>query len=272
MTYSIPYQVTKIDDLSDFGITNIVAAIGVFDGIHLGHRLLFLELKEMAEELDAEPIAITFHPHPRVVLNHDTNLRFLRSPEKKAKLMRMIGLKAIVTIPFSLEFANLSPNDFIESFLIPKKVNLKGICVGSKWRFGAKAQGNEQTLHNFADKYGFKFQGVNEVYWGQNIVSSTSIRKALSEGDFKTANFMLARNYLITGNIIEKIKRSNNFTYICEIKFGVIPPPGKYSVYINENKTDEHEIKILSESVIEINTPHNFKDDNIAIEFISSLK
>ena len=102
----MPIEVSKLDELEQFGITKIVAAIGVFDGIHLGHREIIKELIKMSDEQSAAPVVITFFPHPRRVLYPDKPLRFLRTPAKKAKILGDLGIKAIVTVPFTLEFCS----------------------------------------------------------------------------------------------------------------------------------------------------------------------
>ena len=261
----LPIQVEKIDELGKFGITKIIAAIGVFDGIHLGHRKIISTLLKMSEEGSATPVLITFFPHPRKVLYPNKHPRFLRAPAKKAKILGELGIKAIVTVPFSPEFASLSPNEFIEKFMHPHNVKLAGICVGKKWKFGARAQGNEQLLHDFADKYGFKFNAVEEVYWNGKKVSSTAIRNALTKGDFYSAVCMLNRRYLISGHMIGL----NKGNVKVQIDFGVLPHKGIYKAYINSNRDKAISIKILSESEITIETEEQFiTDQEVTIEFI----
>jgi riboflavin kinase / FMN adenylyltransferase len=229
-------QTVNLDELHKSGFTNVVAAIGVFDGIHLGHRKLICTLLDMAKELSAIPIIITFFPHPRKVLMHDENLRFLRTPEKKLEIMWELGIKAVVTVPFTFEFASLPPEKFIEHFMMPDKVSLKGICVGSKWRFGKKASGNVEILHKFMDKFNFKFAAVNELHRNEQLVSSTAIRNALKRGDFETANSMLDCIYSLTGEVEKIVKQPNLYSKIkVFVKYGILPPLGQYTVYIKHN-------------------------------------
>jgi riboflavin kinase / FMN adenylyltransferase len=273
MKYTEPFQAKSLDELKKYNFRNIVAAIGVFDGIHLGHRKLIKTLLEMADNLKADPVIITFFPHPRKVLMHEENLRFLRNPEEKLNILKKLGIKAVVTIPFTQFFASLPPPNFIKHFMLPDTINLKGICVGSKWKFGKSASGNTETLHRFAEKYKFKFIAVNELFRNNQLVSSTAIRKALKESNFHTANFMLDCIYSITG----KIKNSeflNETLYLnVHVDFGILPPKGEYTIYIKQNfhkiKTYAH---VISENSINICDTHaRFGKKNIEFEFIEKI-
>jgi riboflavin kinase / FMN adenylyltransferase len=270
-----PFQTDNLDTLSKYGFNNVVAAIGVFDGIHLGHRKLIKTLLDMAGSLSAGPIIITFFPHPRKVLMHDEHLRFLRNPDEKLKIMEELGIKAVVTIPFTAEFASLPPQKFIEHFMLPHNVKLKGICVGSKWQFGQKASGNSDTLHKFADEYNFKFSDVSELYKNNQLVSSTAIRKALKEGDFNTANFMLDCIYSITGKVyqIKKTAPESNTVLNVFVEYGILPPKGEYTIYIRHNSQKvKTYAKVNSEDSIEIIYPSNdFRENFLKFEFISKI-
>ena len=266
---NIPIQVSSLDELSKFNISRIVAAIGVFDGIHLGHREIIKELIKMSKEQSATPVVITFFPHPRKVLFPDKPLRFLRTPAKKAKILGSLGIKAIVTVPFTLKFASLSPENFIENFMHPHNTKLAGICVGTKWKFGSKAKGNEQTLHNFAYKYGFVFKSVKETYWNKNLVSSTAIRIALTKGDFLLANYMLGRDYIISGHVDSSNKDSSSINII--VDYGVLPPIGIYAACINRDKSKEILIKVNSKSELIIDSNNlSLNDNKIEIEFVET--
>ena len=264
-------QVKSLNELAQYGLTNIVAAIGVFDGIHLGHRKIIHNLIEMAEKCSSDPVIITFHPHPRKVLLHNTFLRLLRNLEMKDLIMEKLGIKAIVTVPFTSKFASLPPKKFIKSFMMPDKISLKGICVGSKWKFGSHASGNQETLHNFADQFGFYFCAVNEVYRNNKLVSSTAIRKALKKGDFDTANYMLDSLYSIKGKITKQQPACNNEIRLdLFIEFGILPPCGEYSIYVklNGNKIKAYS-EVTSEETIQIFISNmDINDGTLEFEFI----
>jgi riboflavin kinase / FMN adenylyltransferase len=252
-----PVQVCSLDKLAQFNITKIVAAIGVFDGIHLGHREVIKELIKMSNEQSATPVVITFFPHPRKVLFPGKPLLFLRTPVQKAKILGGLGIKAIVTVPFTLEFASLSSNQFIEKFMRPHNIKLTGICVGTKWKFGAGAKGNEQTLHDFANKYGFVFKSVKETYWNGKPVSSTSTRQALSAGDFSSANYMLGMKYILSGHFTDFCKPDGKSIKV-KIDYGVLPPAGYYTAYLNNNRNKKIVIEVISQSELKVNSSKPF--------------
>jgi riboflavin kinase / FMN adenylyltransferase len=266
---NFPIQVCSLNELSQFNVTRIVAAIGVFDGIHLGHQVIIKELIKMSVEQSATPAVITFSPHPRRVLWPDKHLRLLLSYGKKAEILGSLGIKAIVTVPFTLEFASLSPNEFIRKFMHPHSTKLAGICVGSKWRFGSGGKGDEQTLHDFADKYGFVFKSIKETYWNGKPVSSTAIRSALSKGDFFSANYMLNKKYSISGHVVDFGKLENNNIIKAEIDYGILPPVGRYTAYINNNKNIEISIEVISQSELNLNANNLFSvNEELEIVFI----
>ena len=265
----------SLDKLYHFGFTKIAAAIGVFDGIHLGHRKLINALMKMSKENSAVPIIITFFPHPRVVLQHDAKLRFLRDPDCKNDILESLGIKAVVTIPFNIEFASLPPNKFIKHFLLTRQIELTGICVGSEWRFGKKATGNADTLHEFAQKYGFRFTAVNELHRNNVLISSTAIRNSLKQGNFRSANFMLDCIYSIKGNVINIRKQPNCYNKVdVFIKYGILPPEGQYNIYIRKEKNKIRAFaNVLTEDKLEIFYPK--LDQNIStieFEFINKIQ
>ena len=262
------YHTDSLDKLSEFDFERVVAAIGVFDGIHLGHRKLIKKLIDMSRATSAAPVIITFYPHPRVVLEHEKELRFLRNPDKKKKILERLGVKAIVTIPFNKEFAALPPEQFIKHFLLPEKVKLCGICVGSEWRFGQKATGSICDLQNFAQEYNFCFSAVNELHRNNILISSTAIRKALRKGNFKIANFMLDCIYSINADITSIDTPVYGYTKLkLWVKFGILPPVGEYSILIrNRDGKIPAKAKVLDEENIEVFYPA-YKDNITSVEF-----
>ncbi|HJO93226.1 MAG TPA: hypothetical protein QF753_07495 [Victivallales bacterium] len=233
-------KLDHISKLKQYNIIDFVAAIGVFDGIHLGHRKLIKNLIKMSEKLNSTPVLITFSPHPRQVLLHETDISFLRSADAKAEILYGLGIKAIITILFSKEFSSLSPFDFIKYLTYSKNLNLKGICVGSKWKFGANGLGNREFLKQVSSECDFDFIPVDEVYLGHQIVSSTSIRKALGQGNFSLAEKMLGTKYFMDGHVLSIANKYIDNTKIveCQLEHGLLPPIGKYrgEIHINNNR------------------------------------
>ncbi len=225
----LPIQTNNIDSLAKYGLKRISCAIGVFDGLHLGHQELIKTLIEMAKRQNSTPTVISFSPHPRTILSTSSHPAILYPRHKKLELLGEMGVEAVVIINFTKGFANLPPNEFIRSFLKSDKVHLAGLCVGDDWRFGRKACGTVDTLHEFADKYSFLFTPVKKRFMDGRPISSTSIRDALAHGDFATANRMLGRKYTFKSKLIKSTdNKKNQHDVILELLGNVLPPTGKY--------------------------------------------
>lgn len=228
--------VTSLGALAEHGIDRTVIAIGVFDGVHLGHRRLLTTLLKMAERHDAVPAAFTFFPHPRALLFPDKAPTLLTTPEKKNDLLAAAGVRAIITVPFTREFASLEPEDFIRDTLISSRVRLNGICVGSSWRFGAQGRGNVENLRRFADRGHFDFEAVDELVLDGEAVSSTSIRRAIAAGRLEHAARLLGRPYSLIGKVVPGYHQAGDAlrfpTANLEINCGVLPPYGVYAARV----------------------------------------
>lgn len=221
--------------LSDFNINKVVVAIGVFDGVHLGHQRLLDTLCKMAKKCEATPVILTFYPHPREVLNSDSPIRLLTTQQQKMELFGNFGLKAAVIFPFTKSFAALEPEEFIHECLLANQVKLTGICVGNEWRFGNKGRGSIGMLKAFANEGHFDFEAVEELELNGKTVSSTEIRRAISGGRLSEAESMLGRPYRISGQVIHGKKiASTELTFPTanlKPKNGTIPPRGVYAGY-----------------------------------------
>lgn len=226
-------NVSSIDDLKKHGISKAVVAIGVFDGLHLGHRHLLDELKKLSSRLEACPVVLTFHPHPREILKPNESLLLLISHEKKIELIHNFGIKAVVTFPFTREFASLPASDFLSSCLLSKAVKLCGICVGEKWRFGRGGGGDILTIGDFAGKHGIEFKAVEEFKIGGQVVSSSSIRRAVTGGLLDQAAKMLGRHYSLSGTVEHGENLATRAlecpTANIAVSHGIIPPKGVYA-------------------------------------------
>lgn len=223
----------NLGQLRDSGISRVSAAIGVFDGVHLGHQRVLKELVELAVENETAPVVITFYPHPRSVLTPEHAPRLLFPQQEKARLIHHYGAAALVRIPFTKEFASLSPDAFLDQCLNFPGVELKGLCVGSKWRFGCHAAGSREDLMRRANQDGFQFRPVDELMFHHRIVSSTAIRGALAEGDLEMVTGMLGRRYRLFGSVVHGMglagKILNAATANLELDAGVLPPYGVYA-------------------------------------------
>ncbi len=227
-------EVSSIEELSDYGISSVAVAVGVFDGVHLGHRKLLTELLKVAGKYDAVPVAMTFYPHPRELVNPHSAPQLLLPAEEKIRLLGHYGMKAVVSIHFTKKFAAQAPDEFIESCLFAGAVEVRGLCVGQKWRFGAGASGDSVFLERKAEEKKFAFVPVEELRTPEGmIISSTAIRKALTEGNLELAASMLGRNYSLFGTVEEgyhnATRKLESPTANLRMTAGVLPPNGVYA-------------------------------------------
>ena len=229
----IPGNLEQIKDLTLYGINRAAVAIGVFDGVHRGHQKLLTELLSVSAELDCYPVVMTFYPHPRSLLTENPP-NLLYSRDEKVRLLHHYGVKAVVTVNFTRQFAALSPDKFLEQSVFTGDVPILGICVGKNWRFGAKAAGNAEFLARMAAEKHFRFSAVEELCLenGQTV-SSTAIREAVSSGRLDLAEWMLGRRYSLFGTVGHGYHNAgdklNAPTANLEIEQGVLPPCGVYA-------------------------------------------
>lgn len=227
----------------------VVATIGTFDGVHIGHQQIIKTLIEEAKKINGETVVLTFSPHPRTILQSEPAFSgVIYTKNENMELLYKLGIQHLIDHPFSKRVANLSANEFIERFII-KVIRPKTIVVGYNHHFGKNRAGGvsdlmKYSLHNqtstIDDKSG-KFQ-VIEVLPKQinNIsVSSTIIRQLLLKGDVKTASAFLGRDFSITGKVIKGngIGRSIGFpTANIGINtskyFKIVPAKGVYAVKV----------------------------------------
>jgi len=211
-----------------------VVTSGTFDGVHYGHQKILQRLYEITHKNGGESVLITFWPHPRLLLYPDQELYLLSSIEEKANLLSEHKVDHLVIIPFTHEFANLSSEEFIVDILV-NRIGTKKLVIGYDHRFGKNRSGSFEELKKDGPIYGFEVEEIPKQMIENNAVSSTKIRRALSEGRIEIADEYLGRPYSIHGKVIEgdKIGRTMNFpTANIEVifKYKLIPEEGIFAV------------------------------------------
>jgi riboflavin kinase/FMN adenylyltransferase len=177
-------------------------AIGVFDGLHLGHQAVIGKAVKSAALSGGSAVVVTFHPHPVRVLRAEKAPRLLTSTQHKIQLIRDLGAEALLILKFTSEFSKTAPLTFIES-LVTGSNQLRQICVGREWSFGANRSGSVHLLAELAPKFGFEVGIVPPVVIGEQVVSSTLIRSAVECGDLDSAATLLGRQFTILGTVSE---------------------------------------------------------------------
>jgi len=187
-------------------------AIGNFDGIHLGHQAILRSTVEHAQALHAVSTALTFDPSPRKVLRPESAPLRLSTNAQRMEWFHSLGLEAAVVLPFTLELARLSPEEFVEQILV-RDLHVKSVLVGENFHFGHKQAGNVKLLKELGAKFGFDVQVVCPVQYRGEIVSSTIIRREVAEGDVSHAGRLLGRPFALTGEVVSGTGTGSKFTF-----------------------------------------------------------
>jgi riboflavin kinase/FMN adenylyltransferase len=207
-------------------------AIGVFDGVHLGHQAVISTSAKHAKEAGGTPVVVTFDPHPVKVLRPDNAPHLLTATQHKIGLIRDLGVAHLLVLHFDKAFAGTSPEDFVQQ-LVDNSKPLREICVGHEWSFGKGRAGNLALLKQLGETHGFNVIGVKAVKMNGEVVSSTAIRQAVEAGDLVKATQMLGREYTILGTVVrgEQLGRKLGFpTANLSAHSEQFPPNGVYVV------------------------------------------
>jgi len=176
-------------------------AIGVFDGVHRGHQAVICTSAEHARSANGTPVVVTFDPHPEKILRPETAPHLLTATPHKIALIRNLGVGELLIIAFDKQFAATEPEDFVHQ-LVKYSKPLREICVGHEWSFGKDRRGNLEFLKKLGAEFDFNVIGIPPVTVNGEIVSSTTIRRAVEAGDFTKAAEMLGREYTILGRVV----------------------------------------------------------------------
>src|SRR5437016_365604 len=179
---------------------SLFLAIGVFDGVHLGHQAVISTSAEHARSAKGTPVVVTFDPHPMKVLRPNDAPHLLTATQHKIKLIRNLGVRHLLVLKFDKAFAATAPEDFVQQLVTHSKP-LREICVGHEWSFGKGRRGNLELLKKLGREFNFDIVGAPPVTVNGEVVSSTAIRRAIEKGDFAKATDMLGREYTILGTV-----------------------------------------------------------------------
>ena len=212
-----------------------VVTMGIFDGVHLGHKVLISRLVTRARELKGESAVITFHPHPRIVLEKDSSsLTFLTTLEEKIALLGQTGIDHLIIVEFTREFSRIPACDFVKDILIGR-IGAKHLIVGFNHHFGKRGEGDYETVRKCAGDYDFSVEQVEGLESEMGTISSSLVRESLLSGKVGEAAALLGYNYSLTGKVVvgRMIGRSLGFP-TANINPGdphkLIPANGVYAV------------------------------------------
>lgn len=213
-----------------------VLTLGTFDGIHLGHQQIIKRVLECSEENKLRNLIITFHPHPRKVINPEIQLKLLTTNEEQISILEKLGIQNLFIVNFTKEFSQLTPDEFIKNYLVDK-IGLSRIVIGYDHHFGKGRGGDVEFLLASGKKYGFEVLQIQPFIINNEPVSSTKIRTALEVGDINKVNKMLGRYYSFSGVVVEGDKRGRELGYpTANIKLSdedkMLPQIGIYAVLV----------------------------------------
>lgn len=217
---------------------NIVVGLGNFDGVHLGHKKLISEVVSTAKNIGGTAVILTFDPHPLAVLSPRNNPPKLLTQQGKEKMIERLGVDVIISVPFNLEFAKMTPEQFIKGVLY-QQLAARVLVVGYNYSFGNLGVGNADTLKENAEHYRYDVKVIPPFSIGGQVVSSTLIRKYIMEGDVIKATKYLGHYPFIEGVVTSGDRRGNTIGFptanLSLDEEQLIPANGVYSVHVDIN-------------------------------------
>jgi riboflavin kinase/FMN adenylyltransferase len=201
----------------------LVLAMGCFDGVHIGHQAVISTAVQQANKLGGEAWVYTFNPHPAKVLVPHKAPPLISAKPCRLRQIEALGVTGIIEIPFTLEFAKLTPEEFLQD-LIAGAPTLAGVVCGQDWSFGCLAAGKFQTLETFGEEHGFTATAVAPVMNGELKISSTTIRNMIAKGDIPAAAELLGRPFSLFGKVVQGKKIGRELGYPTA---NIAVPPGK---------------------------------------------
>ncbi len=231
-----------------------VMALGFFDGVHLGHQKVIKEAKRVAEEQELPLVIMSFFPHPKVVLSNGKKIiPYLMPMKDKRRIFEKLGVDCFYLIQFTKEFAELSPREFVQTYLLD--FGAKQVVAGFDFTYGHRGEGNMNTM--IRDSNG-KIEGVkvDKIEWEGEKISSTHIRQLILAGELERIPFYLGTEYQSEGRIIFRKKHVE----VVLLPYYLMPAPGWYEVTVNLHQETTTQIAVVRDGRITLLSPcgHGF--------------
>jgi riboflavin kinase / FMN adenylyltransferase len=196
----MPIRIDKLEELAAQD-EPLHLALGVFDGVHVGHRAVIARAVEAARKEGGKAFVVTFDPHPiRVIAPEKAPASLLATLDEKAAVVKALGVDGLLVIHFDMAFAGMNAEEFVRKLLA---ADVRTIAVGEDWRFGSKRSGDVAMLRRMGGELDFQLEAVPPVMWDGERISSTRIRQAIRDGNFDAVEEMLGRPYELCGTVIE---------------------------------------------------------------------
>jgi len=221
-------------------VNNPVLTTGTFDGVHLGHKKILRQLSLAADQLGGETVLFTFQPHPRMVLFPDAhNLKLLNTQNEKIEQLEKSGLQHLILYPFTVDFSRLSATEFVRDILV-NQIKIKKLIIGYDHHFGRNREGSAENLKELAPIYHFDFEEIPVQVLDDVSISSTKIRRAIEQGDVKTAQKFLGYTFPLNGVVVNGNKKGRTIGFPTanlkiEDSTKLLPGTGVYAVRVLHN-------------------------------------
>jgi riboflavin kinase / FMN adenylyltransferase len=196
-------------------VPGTVSSIGVYDGVHLGHRALLSQVRTLADEQGLASAVVTFDRHPALITRPENAPKLLTTVDQKLELLEQVGIEYVYLIEFDDDRSQTSALDFFDE-VFAAGVRAKAIVVGEDFHFGRNREGNVELLHTEGEKLGIDVMGVDLVKVSADAlepISSTAIRRKLAGGDVTAANAMLGRRFELRGTVVEGDQRGRTIGF-----------------------------------------------------------
>ena len=281
-----------LDDVpEDWGSS--VVTIGVFDGVHRGHQRIVSGAAETGAELGMPAVVITFDPHPAEVIRPGSHPPLLCTTRRRAQLLADQGVDVVCVLPFTYEFSQLGPDEFVRAVLVDR-LHARRVVVGENFRFGHRAAGDVALLAELGEKYDFGAEGVSLLTDGGVIISSSGIRARLADGDVAGANRDLGRPHRVEGVVVRGHQRGRALGFptanLEAPPRTVVPADGVYAGWLARLDHEGHE-EVRWPAAISVGTNPTFdgreqtveayaldRDDldlygvHVAVDFVARLR
>ncbi len=216
-----------------------VVTIGSFDGVHRGHQLIIGRAVERARALGLRCVVVTFDPHPSEVVRPGSHPPLLAPQHRRAELMGELGVDAVLVLPFTLAFSQLSPQDFVRQVLV-RALHAAVVVEGPNFRFGHRASGNVELLAEMGAEHGFEVDLLDLTVTGSigdgAPFSSTLTRRLVAEGDVAGAAEVLGRPHRVEGTVVRGAQRGRELGYptanVETLPHTAIPADGVYAGWL----------------------------------------
>ena len=273
--------------LDDVFLQDSWLTIGVFDGVHRGHQEILANLTAGAHQKEAPAVVLTFWPHPAVVLGKRYDLKTLTTPEERADLLGALGVDVVITQTFTPEFARLSAWDFMRR--VSRRLDLRSLWIGYDFALGHNREGDLERLTEIGEDLGYGVQAIGPVKNGEDVISSSLIRKRISLGQVAHAAENLGRFYALSGPVVHgdgrgrriNIPTANidypkdkvipvNGVYACWAWIGEEKHPAAVNIGINPTFTPDKETSNVEAHILDFN--RELYGQELKLEFVEYLR